>query len=185
MPITIGIGGSGSGSGKTAFACLLLERLKGWGAIKYTPEAVYSSVIDDPEILGEKGKDTEMFIRAGAAEVLWVRSAPEDLEETLGIALGRLSHLKGIVVEGNSAIEVLKPDIVIFLDRGEKDEKDKEELKGSARRAFDAADIVIGERVSCAHARRLAEATGIAYAEVGRMFDDLRVKITSCELGCF
>lgn len=113
-PFIIGVAGAGSGSGKTALACLLLERLKGWGAIKYSPSGLYSSVTDDPGVLAEEGKDTARMLQAGAAEVLWVRAAREDRRETLEMAVERLSHLRGIVVEGNGAIEVLSPDIVIF-----------------------------------------------------------------------
>lgn len=116
-PFIIGIGGAHSNSGKTTLACSILEgldELRGWGAIKFTLTELYSAVVDAPETLGEKGKDTARLLSAGAANVVWVQSTPEDLPETLGIAMERLSGLPGIVVEGNSAIEVLKPDIVIF-----------------------------------------------------------------------
>lgn len=139
-PFIIGIGGGESGSGKTTVACRLLESLKGWGALKCTPVQLYSSVIDDPVILRQKGKDTERFLRAGAEDVLWVQSPAESLTETLGIAVGRLSHLKGIIVEGNSAIEVLRADIVIFISGG------PDKLKKSALNILSRADLVIFDR---------------------------------------
>lgn len=138
MSFLIGIGGSGSGSGKTTVACGLLERLKGWGAVKCTPTVLYSSVVYDPEVLAEGDKDTGRFLEAGAGDVLWVRSTPGDLEETLGIALDRLSHLEGVIVEGNSAIEVLRPDVVIFISVS-----GQEGTKDSADHILRRADIVL------------------------------------------
>ena len=136
-PFLVGIGGSHSGSGKTTLACRLLERLGNWGAIKYTPTQIYSSVTDDAEGLEQTDKDTSLMLRAGAAGALWVQSTPEDINETLQVALDRLSELEGIVVEGNSAIEVLKPDIVIFI-AGE-----PERFKQNAETVLQMADVVI------------------------------------------
>ncbi|GAB4388873.1 MAG: hypothetical protein Kow0025_10770 [Thermodesulfovibrionales bacterium] len=40
-------------------------------------------------------------------------------------------------------------------------------------------------RIPCAAARAIAEDLGVSYAEVGRAADELKIRITSCELGCF
>jgi len=114
-PFIIGIGGAHSRVGKTTVACQILRRLSGWGAIKYTKTEFYSSIVDSPEILRQKNKDTARLLTAGAQDVLWVQSPPKGLREVLRIALDRLSHLKGIILEGNSAIEALRPDIILFL----------------------------------------------------------------------
>jgi molybdopterin-guanine dinucleotide biosynthesis protein len=137
-PIIIGIGGSHSAAGKTTIACKILERLPGWGAIKYTKTALFSSLIDDLEIISDEGKDTKRFLDAGAEKVLWVQSPFSELDEILSMALEMLSHLEGIIVEGNSAIEVLHPDIVIFASGSE-------ECKEGAERILRRADVVIGE----------------------------------------
>lgn len=136
-PLIIGIGGSSSKVGKTTLACRLLKTptFRGWGAIKYTKTSLYSSIIDDHELL--KDKDTGRLIKAGAESVLWVRSPYRELHELLEIATQRLSHLKGVIIEGNSAIEVLRPDIVIFICKGA-------EFKSSAEAILRMADIVIG-----------------------------------------
>lgn len=42
-----------------------------------------------------------------------------------------------------------------------------------------------GGRLPCALARKIAESLGVPYSEVGRAANELRIKITSCELGCF
>ncbi len=40
-------------------------------------------------------------------------------------------------------------------------------------------------RLPCREARRIAEELAVPYKEVGRTADELNVKITGCELGCF
>lgn len=151
-PITIGIGSSSSGAGKTTVAEALLKHFTNppsppfakrgmgglWGAIKYTKTAIYTSLIDDKEILAQENKDTHRFMDAGAEDVLWIQSPPEGLKEVLPLAISRLSHLKGIIIEGNSAIEFLKPDIVIFIIG-----KDEENFKESAMRVLEIADVIL------------------------------------------
>ncbi len=136
-PFIIGIGGGHSGVGKTTIASKILKNLKGWGAIKYTKTTLYSSIIDDIRILSEEGKDTKRLLDSGAEKVLWVQSPFSELKDILLMAVEMLSHLKGIIVEGNSAIEILKPDIVIFVSGSEG------EIKEGADKILDMADIVI------------------------------------------
>ena len=140
-PIIIGIGGAHSGAGKTTYASLILKRLKGWGAIKYTKAPLYCSVVEDTKILSEKGKDTKRLLDSGAEKVLWVRSPYEGLRETLEIAVENLSDLKGILVEGNSAIEILKPDVVIFISGTEPGKS-----KRSSEKILSMADVVIFDK---------------------------------------
>ena len=118
-PFIIGIGGTCSNVGKTMTAVLLLQHLSSgtekWGAIKYTKTEFYTSLVDDKETLSRKDKDTGRFLEAGAGEVVWVKAPQRELADILPLALKRLSHNDGIIAEGNSAIEFLKPDIVIFM----------------------------------------------------------------------
>ncbi len=265
VPFIIGVGGAGSSSGKTTFASALIRALvrerhnaedesyqssaslkfilsdkKNWGAIKYTRTEFYSSITDTPEILNEPEKDTRRFLEAGAQEVLWVQSPPENLDEVMPLAIERLSYLDGIIIEGNSAIEFAKPNIIVFVSA-----KDNGEIKQSARGILSKADIVImsrkspltgyscipdnckvfktqdffnshnnyiiieevilymdksasqkmaaellGERsdrsaISCSEARKIAEETGLPYSDIGKLADELKIKIKNCELGCF
>jgi molybdopterin-guanine dinucleotide biosynthesis protein len=161
-PLLIGIGGAHSGIGKTTIAAALLTYFttgcgestdKGpfssvthhsslitfqrWGAIKFTKTAFYTSIIDDPALLSQSDKDTGKLLEAGAHDVLWVQAPPEDLEEVLSRALGRLSHCDAVIIEGNSAIEFLKPDIVIFISNSS-----KKRIKASAHRVLKQADII-------------------------------------------
>lgn len=139
-PIIIGIGGGHSGVGKTTIACEILKKLKGWGAIKCTKTSLYSSIIDDLKILSAEGKDTRRLLDSGAEKVLWVQSPFSELEEILPMALEMLSYLKGIVVEGNSAIEVLNPDISIFVSGTEA------KMKEGADKILKIADVVIFDK---------------------------------------
>jgi uridine kinase len=139
-PFIIGIGGAHSKVGKTTIACQILKRLNGWGAIKYTKTSFYSSIIDSPEVLRQPNKDTKRFIDAGATDVLWVQSPPDGLIDVLEIAIDKLSHLKGILLEGNSAIEALRPDIVIFVSGNGV-------LKRGSEKILRMADAVIFDRV--------------------------------------
>jgi molybdopterin-guanine dinucleotide biosynthesis protein len=156
-PITIGVGGAYSGIGKTTFAAALLRNmtapkqrsphetvrsplysLKTWGAIKYTRTAIHCSVTDDAQVLRHTGKDTAIMFNAGAAEVMWIQAPPEELAEVMPMVMERLSGLDGIIVEGNSAIEFLKPDIVIFLTASS-----RERFKPSADKILELADILV------------------------------------------
>lgn len=170
-PVIIGIGGAHSGSGKTTLAAALLKYLakggrdsrgqgticqnsnfkiqndyslstiKRWGALKYTKTAFYSSITDDKTILCQENKDTKRLLDSGAEEVLWVQAPVTELKEVLPIAISKLSHLDGIIVEGNSAIEFLKPDIVVFIfGRGAR------RIKGSAQDILRMADVVVFQK---------------------------------------
>ncbi|TAN45927.1 MAG: hypothetical protein EPN22_00855 [Nitrospirae bacterium] len=83
-------------------------------------------------------KDTGRMLSAGASEVQWVRCPRREIPETIPIAMSRLSRLDCVVVEGNSAIEFLKPDIVIFLLGFSRSKS-----KPSAFSALKNADIVL------------------------------------------
>ncbi|HUO77928.1 MAG TPA: hypothetical protein VMU21_10170 [Thermodesulfovibrionales bacterium] len=228
-PILIGIGGAHSGSGKTTYASLLFQRLKGWGGIKYTKTDIYCSLVDERDMLMTEGKDTRRMLDAGAERVLWVKSPPSELGDLLPLAMEKLSDLKGVIVEGNSAIEFLVPDIIIFTFGN-----DSENLKESAKGILAKADVVLSEeaapgvvpgetkwfkkssidnekflisitemvemkdkiraslnersengRIPCPVARTIAEELKVDYQEVGRTANELGIKITGCELGCF
>ena len=43
----------------------------------------------------------------------------------------------------------------------------------------------VNDRLPCAAARRIAVELSVPYKEVGRTADELKVRITGCELGCF
>jgi molybdopterin-guanine dinucleotide biosynthesis protein len=153
-PFTIGIGGSQSNVGKTYLVVSLLRYLtkpyvsrhltpaksRKWGAIKYTKTGLLPSVVTDQGILMEKGKDTWQMLNAGASRVVWIKSPRSKLNRVLPKTLQKFSGLDGIIIEGNSAIEFLKPDIVIFITGG-----DKANWKTGTVRILGVADIILYE----------------------------------------
>lgn len=221
-PLLIGIGGGGSSSGKTTLGCHILRELSKygtWGALKYTKTALYSKIVQDESVLKEKDKDTARLLEAGAVEAIWVQAPREGLEDTIKEAINMFSPLDGIIIEGNSAIEVLNPDIVIFIFRGE--------IKPGSERVLESADIVVGDRefskkkgffyleekekvaefvstialkemiknelnisapqrrLTCQMAQKIAKKLNIEPIEVGKVANELGIKIINCQLGCF
>lgn len=43
----------------------------------------------------------------------------------------------------------------------------------------------VNNRLPCHVARKIAEDLAVSYKEIGKAADELNIKITSCELGCF
>ncbi len=138
-PLIIGIAGAYSGAGKTSVACEILKRFKGWGAIKYTKTSLYSSVTGDLETLLEEGRDTRKMMDAGAEQVLWVQAPSDELEKVIPQAVEMLSHLEGIIIEGNSAVNAVKSDIVLFVSGS------PDLFKNDAGHFLDTADIVLSD----------------------------------------
>jgi molybdopterin-guanine dinucleotide biosynthesis protein len=138
-PLIIGIAGAYSGAGKTTVACEILKRFKGWGAIKYTKTSLYSSITGDLEILLEDGKDTRKMMDAGAEQVLWVQAPYDELEKVVPQAVEMLSHLAGIIIEGNSAVNAIKSDIALFVSGS------PDVFKNDVGRFLDTADIVLSD----------------------------------------
>jgi DNA-binding transcriptional MocR family regulator len=44
---------------------------------------------------------------------------------------------------------------------------------------------VLNNRLPCPVARKIAQELSVSFQEVGRAADELKIKITDCELGCF
>jgi hypothetical protein len=78
------------------------------------------------------------MLSAGAREVIWIQSPVEGLAEPLKMAMGMLSGCDGLIIEGNSPIEFLEPDVVIFQFG-----KDLKRIKPSAIKALKKADLII------------------------------------------
>src|SRR5689334_5728339 len=130
-PIIIAVSGLSSNVGKTTLVCELLQRLPGWEAIKLT-RGHYRSCGRDPlsccvsgllsaeplvlsgrEANYEAGKDTGRFWEAGASNVHWVIVTDEQVEAGIDEALSRVKA-GGVIVEGNSFLEYITPDIAIM-----------------------------------------------------------------------
>lgn len=131
----ITVSGAQSGVGKTKVAEMLLKKLKGWSAIKVTVahrgsvcprhrdcgacERISSdfAIVSDRKIIEQKGKDTQRFKEAGAKDVLWLKAHPQGLRQGLKKTLSMLKEARGVIIEGNSILKYLKPDLAIFVKR--------------------------------------------------------------------
>jgi len=133
----ISVTGAHSGVGKTGLCALLLRRLDGYGAIKFTRTHLYTSITDDRDIITQGDKDTAIMYRAGAERVVWICSPPESLPQALDLALRKMHGLMGVIVEGNSPSRYLKPDLLIFVMG------DDGRIKSSAVDVRDSADVIV------------------------------------------
>lgn len=149
------VSGTCSEVGKTTFVCELLARLPGWAAVKVTrghyrscgrdPDTCCVSgllgeeprVFSDPEDTGPPAKDTGRYWAAGAADVRWVVVARGQEREGIARALAELGGHPGVIVEGNTVVESLAPDLAVMVAQpGQK------EIKVSARRIVGRMDAL-------------------------------------------
>jgi len=134
------IGGSKSGVGKTTLAAALIKALGRTAAIKcsidsgYDPAEVVGS--DDPSIR-EPGKDTAQLWSAGARPVVWVKATRQNFGDVFPQVLEKVGHPTRLLIEGNIALEHVRPTLVIFLQGA------LGELKPSAQPCRLRADVVI------------------------------------------
>ena len=184
-------------------------------AVKYTKTTLYSQIISEQEIIDQPGKDTARMKKAGADTVYLIKATEEDLLEVIEKLKNEMMHLYSnitnivLIMEGNSLVRLTQPDVIIFFKA-----KDyiKPSGKTVAERAdiviegkYSMEDIMkeiektqqkklieklLTERsnsgkITCAEARKIAEELGIPYIEVGRVANELKIKIRKCELGCF
>ena len=99
----IAVVGSASGSGKTRLACAILKAIPGLGAVKISPRE------GPPRVewgAGAAGKDTACFAASGASAVARIVAPRERAAEEWAGIRGNLEHLRGVVVEGASALVI-------------------------------------------------------------------------------
>ena len=153
-PIIVAVSGFSSNVGKSTLVCELLSRLSGWEAIKLT-RGHYRSCGRDPQaccvsdLIGEEpivrsgrsenyeaGKDTGRFWEAGAVNVHWVIANDEQVKPGVDEALSRV-QTGGVIIEGNSFLEFVSPDLAIMCARAEGGT-----FKSSARRGLARTDVL-------------------------------------------
>lgn len=126
------VSGAKSGVGKTYVAQHLLKGLSRWSALKVTVSkkkgcprgkncGICSEIkkpfyiIKDRKIINQAGKDTARLKESGAKQVIWLKAKPEGLREGLDKALAAFSDCQGVVIEGNSVLKFIQPDLNIHL----------------------------------------------------------------------
>ena len=169
---TICVAGGASRAGKTAFGARLLARLQGWSACKVTTcleragepcprgrgdECGVCGRLEGPwEIQEETGgaataaKDTGRLRAAGASRVLWVRTRPAALAESVRSALAMLKDAPGVLLEGNHVLEVLHPDVAVMvlpaggaMKKSARDVKDRVDIFANGFQDEDALERVL------------------------------------------
>src|ERR1043166_2055205 len=131
-PFVVGVGGFTSNVGKTTLMCELLRAFPGWEAIK-TTRGHYRSCGKDPSaccvshlLSGEPlirsgradtyvaGKDTGRYWDAGASNVHWLIATEAQIETGIHEAI-ELVSAEGVLIEGNSFSQFLRPDYFVMV----------------------------------------------------------------------
>jgi hypothetical protein len=84
----------------------------------------------------ETGKDTGRFWDAGASNVHWVIVNDDQVERGIKEALTRV-RATGVVIEGNSLLDYVEPDLAVMCARAEGGK-----VKPSGRQALAKADLL-------------------------------------------
>ena len=153
----ISVSGSSKKAGKSTLASYLVRRLRADYAIKVSSGGGHlgaSPIVTDLDTISKPGTDTGALVAAGASMVVWVSAPVETVGRELRRALEIFPPGGLMVIEGNSALEHVKPDFSIFLMNVSFDE-----FKESANAAIAAADVVL---VDLRGALRGTDSSGLA-----------------------
>jgi hypothetical protein len=149
------VGGHSRNIGKTSVVCSIIRSLTDfdWTAIKITQFGHNVCSQDgepcecsDPKhpiaISEEKGlaptTDSGRFLAAGARRSYWARTPAGSLAEALPALRRITSNAENVIVESNSLLQFLKPDLYLMvLDGAVKD------FKASSLRALDRAHALV------------------------------------------
>jgi hypothetical protein len=149
------IGGHSRNLGKTSVVAGLIAGLPEfqWTAVKITQfghgvcsvngESCDCATDEHTQAISEEksragDSDTSRFLVAGAERSLWIRTKQGWLAEAMPDVRARLGDAKNVIIESNSVMKFLRPDLYIpVLDFNTAD------FKGSAREFLDRADAII------------------------------------------
>lgn len=152
---TIVIGGHSRNLGKTSVVAGLIAAFPEfqWTAVKITQfghgicsvngESCDCATDEHTQAISEEksragDSDTSRFLVAGAVRSLWVRTKQGWLAEAMPDVRARLSDAQNVIIESNSVMKFLRPDLYIpVLDFNTAD------FKHSAREFLDRADAVV------------------------------------------
>jgi molybdopterin-guanine dinucleotide biosynthesis protein len=154
MPLVV-VGGHTRNIGKTSVVAGLIAALpdRHWTAIKITQfghnicsangEPCDCETADHTTAISEErsrtsGTDSARYLAAGAQRSLWVRTRQGQLAEAMPRLRALIAETENIIIESNSVLRFLRPDIFItVLDPSIAD------FKPSALRYLDRADAVV------------------------------------------
>lgn len=116
---TIVVCGLHSGIGKTLLAEHIVSLVPDIAAIKTTIHNGPATVTADDRDIMVEGKDTWRLRNRGARIVVWIRSSEEDLKEALEKACTLIGNAQAVLIEGNSVMRWIKPDVALFVCDGQ------------------------------------------------------------------
>ena len=144
------VSGSGQNVGKTSFIRRVIAQNASHklAAIKITPHfheptegLVPISITDNYRIFQEtdvtSGKDSSLFLQAGAAFVIYIQTGDNYLEEAFRIAIENISPEQPIVIESAALRNILVPELYLFI------QKEFEEVKPSSLDMQKLADMIV------------------------------------------
>ena len=144
------ISGSGRNVGKTSFMRRVIRQNASQKlvAVKITPHFHEPTpglspilVTDNYRIFKEtdltSGKDSSLFLQAGAEKVFYIQVTDAYLEDAFRIVTDCISKDQPIIVESAALRKFIVPELYLFI------QKDYEEVKPSALEMQKLADIVV------------------------------------------
>ena len=148
----IAVGGHSRNIGKTSVMAGLIRKFRGrkWTAVKITLygnstcahhdkvcgcEPTSGEEFDLSEEFEPSDTDTGRFLKAGAERSLWLRAPAGELPRAAGLVRKILASSPNVIVESNSIVELVKPDIFLMLL-----DFSCEDFKASSMRFLDCAD---------------------------------------------
>lgn len=137
------VGGQTKGVGKTSVVVGLIAALRErrWTAYKISlarPGEDCAGVEIREELDKSTETDSARYLAAGAVRSFWAKARWENLAEVMARILPELEAAENAVIESNSVLEFLRPDVYLsVLDPSVGD------FKGSAREFLHRADAVL------------------------------------------
>jgi hypothetical protein len=192
----ITVSGTCSGVGKTTLVELLIRRLRPIAALKVTvvDSGVHGCPIDracgvcsaltapfrvlterPPRARGAARKDTQRYAAAGAAPVIWVQTRGSELDRALAAGLAAADNPGGVVLEGNTPVRRLAPDLALLVDRPA-----RREIKPSAHALAAMKGPIDAIVLNCPRGTGAA-AMAAARQDLGRLWPG--VEIVELDLG--
>jgi len=151
----VAVGGHSRNIGKTSVVAGLIRKLpdRKWTAIKITQyghgvcsnegkECGCEVEPDHPFALTEEYEpgptDSGRFLAAGAERSFWLRTPMGELARAAGTIQKILAHTENVIVESNSILELVQPDVFLMLL-----DFSCQDFKASSLRFMDRADAFI------------------------------------------
>jgi len=177
------VGGQARKVGKTRVVAGLIAALpeRQWTAIKLTDHAhgepeVAAAVYEEREL--GTGTDSSRYLAAGAVRSFWVLVPEGELEAAMPRLRALISGAENVILESNSVLEFIEPDLTLFVV-----DPTVAEFKKSALRALERADALLVREDEA----RLTDSPGVSSAllETKRRFSFQPPHYVTAELAGF